>query len=728
LIGDEYFFDSDWDPTDVDNDMVFENNLWIKKYHKTFGVYTEIEYKVAANHSLNVVYPNSSKTLEIWIGTCDVIFTFNPATKELSAELKYCTVSDVYISASPVFIDSTEVVIECENADEETNIYYTLNNDGSAQLYNGPFIVKETCEIAAWAERHGYESMNAYATLTCVQTPELYVDEHYVRDGYFIEAFEVSVNNQFEGVTYYYTINGGEAQEYGGMGGIFIEETTELVVWGVLNETGEATPKVTATYVKYEAPVVPELSLEGGLFIEDIVVTIVNPELGVDYYYTIQDEVYDELYVDGILVNTDMTITVWGERISDHFDPMVGESITVTYKKVSNPELYVDESYVQNGYFVDQFEVSIDNVFEGVTYYYTINGGEAQVYDNSILIEKTTELTVWGVINGTTQMTEKVTATYIKYVAPIAPELSVESGLFTEDMMVTIVNPELGVDYYYTIQNKVYNELYVDGILIVEDAEIIVWGERKAEGFDNLVGESVSKTYTKVYAPELSQEEGLFDEDFYVEILNVVEGAIYYYTINGEEEQVYNVAEGISINKTTDLVVWGVVPGTEAKTEEVTVTYTKREVPAVPTIDFIKNTATVVIECETEGADIYYAIIDGEFTDGMGISSFFSYSTPIQLNETSVARTYTIVAYSEKFDLASDYAIAVCVVGGSGEATSIENVTVLNVYVSNGTIIADSNIEIFTITGQNVTDNNGSLATGVYVVKGAGSAIKVVVK
>ena len=60
--------------------------------------------------------------------------------------------------------------------------------------------------------------------------------------------------------------------------------------------------------------------------------------------------------------------------------------------------------------------------------------------------------------------------------------------------------------------------------------------------------------------------------------------------------------------------------------------------------------------------------------------------------------------------------------------TSVENITINNIYVQNGMIMADEEIAIFTITGQNVTDMNGNLAKGVYIVKSANATTKVVVK
>ena len=63
-----------------------------------------------------------------------------------------------------------------------------------------------------------------------------------------------------------------------------------------------------------------------------------------------------------------------------------------------------------------------------------------------------------------------------------------------------------------------------------------------------------------------------------------------------------------------------------------------------------------------------------------------------------------------------------------GDATNVDNATVTNIFVQNGMIVMDGEYQIYTITGQNVTDMNGSLENGVYVVKSANAAVKVIVK
>ena len=60
--------------------------------------------------------------------------------------------------------------------------------------------------------------------------------------------------------------------------------------------------------------------------------------------------------------------------------------------------------------------------------------------------------------------------------------------------------------------------------------------------------------------------------------------------------------------------------------------------------------------------------------------------------------------------------------------SAVDEVVISNIYTQGGTIVVDSDVRIYTIAGQDVTDMNGNLVSGVYVVKTDNEAIKVVVK
>jgi hypothetical protein len=65
---------------------------------------------------------------------------------------------------------------------------------------------------------------------------------------------------------------------------------------------------------------------------------------------------------------------------------------------------------------------------------------------------------------------------------------------------------------------------------------------------------------------------------------------------------------------------------------------------------------------------------------------------------------------------------------GELDNVAVENVTIANVYTEGGLVVAEGEFQIFTVTGQNVTAQNGNLAQGAYIVKVANATAKVIVK
>ena len=59
---------------------------------------------------------------------------------------------------------------------------------------------------------------------------------------------------------------------------------------------------------------------------------------------------------------------------------------------------------------------------------------------------------------------------------------------------------------------------------------------------------------------------------------------------------------------------------------------------------------------------------------------------------------------------------------------SVENVTINNIYAINGYVYADTDITIYTITGQDVTTLNGNLEKGIYIIKTQNESSKLIIK
>ena len=95
-----------------------------------------------------------------------------------------------------------------------------------------------------------------------------------------------------------------------------------------------------------------------------------------------------------------------------------------------------------------------------------------------------------------------------------------------------------------------------------------------------------------------------------------------------------------------------------------------------------------------------------------------------------VGDSVVAIGYLTKYNTTPEMAAGcVCrVIKNDGPTTNVDVTTISNIYTLNRTIIAEGEFEIYTITGQNVTGMNGNLENGVYVVRTANAAVKVVVK
>ncbi len=126
--------------------------------------------------------------------------------------------------------------------------------------------------------------------------------------------------------------------------------------------------------------------------------------------------------------------------------------------------------------------------------------------------------------------------------------------------------------------------------------------------------------------------------------------------------------------------------------------------------------AVAPMHCElTEGSSIQFTIAS-EFIGGTTeITTDGSYTLTIPagliiFSETEINKAITL-----------NYTV-------KGTGVNVEVVTTENIYTIDGTIVAEGEFQIFTVTGQDVTNMNGRLANGIYVVRTANSVNKVIIK
>lgn len=64
----------------------------------------------------------------------------------------------------------------------------------------------------------------------------------------------------------------------------------------------------------------------------------------------------------------------------------------------------------------------------------------------------------------------------------------------------------------------------------------------------------------------------------------------------------------------------------------------------------------------------------------------------------------------------------------ASSTTALQSASVENIYAYQGTVVAPEAARIYSLTGQDVTSQNGHLQNGIYVVRTANKTVKVVVK
>ena len=126
--------------------------------------------------------------------------------------------------------------------------------------------------------------------------------------------------------------------------------------------------------------------------------------------------------------------------------------------------------------------------------------------------------------------------------------------------------------------------------------------------------------------------------------------------------------------------------------------------------------AVAPMHCElTEGSSIQFTIASEFIGGATEITTDGSYTLTIPaglivFSETEINKAITL-----------NYTV-------KGTGVNVEVVTTENIYTIDGTIVAEGEFQIFTVTGQDVTNMNGRLANGIYVVRTANSVNKVIIK
>lgn len=320
-----------------------------------------------------------------------------------------------------------------------------------------------------------------------------------------------------------------------------------------------------------------------------------------------------------------------------------------------------------------------------------------------------------------------------------------KGGLTTDELAVTVNGVKVNIPTTATLKQ---NEFVTVAPVAIADADVLEIRISDANGMategvrvDNIVVYAGGTTQVAVEAPEFSVAGGVKEEAFELTLTCATAGADIYYTLNAGAETKYTAP--ISISKTTEVKAWAVKG--EDKSREVSTIYTF--------VEYIED-ATIEQFLKAEVSDNVWYKLTGTIKEFKDAENALVYGNFYFEDETATVYVYGLTATKQSYNdksfstlnlkegdkitiwgTRSEYK-SEAQVGGpayfvekvANEGTAVENVVLNNIYTENGMVVVEGEYTIYTITGQDVTAMNGRLENGVYIVKTANSAVKVVVK
>ena len=316
------------------------------------------------------------------------------------------------------------------------------------------------------------------------------------------------------------------------------------------------------------------------------------------------------------------------------------------------------------------------------------------------------------------------------------PTISVEGGVKEEAFDVELACATDGAEIYYTLNGGAETK-YEGAINIATTTTLTAWavkGEDKSAEVTatyTFVEYIENATIAQVLAAEVSEYVWYKMTGVIYDLYNTEYGN-FYLTNETDTILVYGLTatkkssndksfSTLGLKEGDKITIWGTRSAYNGKVQVGGPAYFVEKVtaPANPVIAIEEGVVT--FSCETEGAKIMYAFVENgqELTDAM----YQEYTGEISINNGS----YTVYAYAVNGTLKSEV-VSMRIKVDNGVAVGAEVVAIAEIFVQNRTIVTEGEFQIYTVTGQNVTEMNGNLANGVYVVRSANAVAKVVVR
>lgn len=473
-------------------------------------------------------------------------------------------------------------------------------------------------------------------------------------------------------------------------------------------------------------------------------------------------------YTTGVWTATDVNgafdMVVKNTNPNGHFRL---QKLVVTCKETAGVSVYTPEFSVAAGLQEKAFNLELTCATAGADIYYTLNGGAETKYTSAINIATTTTVKAWAVKGSDKSRVAEATYYFEEYIENttieqfLAAEISdyvwykltgtikefaLKDGT-TDNAMIygnLTLEDATGTIYVYglTATKQSYNDKSFASLGLEVGDKITIWGKRADYKGTAQVGGAYMAELNIEYTDVANIQEFIAKADStgYTRIT----GAVNVTVQNGKQVYVQDATGALVIYGATATYETGdALTGIIGKydnyngTPEMVSPIFPEEVSAgsvEPKSVLLKNVNAALVS--------YYVKVVGEVVEDV------TFVTDSASNMTLRDAAGNTIVARNKFKFAAEFfeedliEVTAVVDLFNGEPqlgvisydwadefpVAVENVYINNIYTENGLVVADGEFAIFTITGQDVTAMNGRLENGIYIVKTAKSAVKVVVK
>lgn len=438
------------------------------------------------------------------------------------------------------------------------------------------------------------------------------------------------------------------------------------------------------------------------------------------------------------------------------------QKIMVTLKEAVGVSVYAPEFSVAGGLQEKAFDLELTCSTDGADIYYTLNGGAETKYTSAINISTTTKVKAWAVKGADKSREVETTYYFNEYIenATIEQFLAAEVSSYKWYKLTgTIANldqekldygnfdlvDETGSVYVYglTATKQSYNDKSFPTLGLKDGDKITIWGTRADfKGTAQVGGPAYMAEYNIEYTDVANIQEFIAKADStgYTRITGTVN-----VTVQNKKQVYVQDATGALViyGATTTYETGDALTGIIGKFKDYKGT-PEMEYPIFPeTVEAGTVTPKSVLLKDVNAALVsHYIKVVGEVAEDV------TFVTDSASNMTLRDAAGNTVIARNKFKFAAEFfeedliEVTAVVDLFNGEPqlgvisydwadefpVAVENVYINNIYTENGLVVADGEFAIFTIIGQDVTAMNGRLENGIYIVKTAKSAVKVVVK